>query len=68
MGEALAKIWLLNSVGETDANSGMTWTKNQATRGNPLKDFGCLLQLLKMTLILERLGWEKKRYVFAIYQ
>ena len=53
VGEPLTKFWLLTSVGENDSDSGVTWTKKKAPRGNPLQDFGCLLQLVKLTLILE---------------
>ena len=52
VGEALAKFLLLTSIDETDSDSGVTYTKKQATRGNPLQDRGCLLQLVKLTLIL----------------
>ena len=58
MGEALENIWLLTSVGETESDSGVIWTKKQATRENHLQYFGCLLNLMKLTLILERPGQE----------
>ena len=49
MEEPLAKFWLLTSVGETDFDSGVTWKgKKQDTWGNPLQDFGSLLQLVKL--------------------
>ena len=49
MGEPLAIFWLLTSVGETDSDSGLTWRGGkQATWGNPLQDFGSLLQLVKL--------------------
>ena len=57
VGKPLAKLSLLTSVGETDSDYGVTWTeKKQATWGNTLQYFGCLLQLVKLTLILERPG------------
>ena len=65
--EALAKYWSLTSVGETESDSGVTWTKKQATRGNTLQYFGWLLQLVELTLIPEQPG-QKKRHVFVINQ
>ena len=44
---------------KADSDSGVTQTKKQATWGNPLQNFGCLLQLVKLILILERPGEEK---------
>ena len=39
VGEPLAKYWLLTSFGETDSDSGVTWTKKTSYVGGPLVKF-----------------------------
>ena len=47
VGEALAKIWLLNSVGETGYDSGVTRTTKKSYVGEPLAKFWLLTSVGK---------------------
>ena len=53
--------YLFSAQLKADSDSGVTRTKKkQATWGNPLQNFGCSLQLVKLTLILEWPGQKNK--------
>ena len=70
VGESLAKLWLITSVGETDSGSGVTYTGGKTSNnGKPLAIF-CLLTSVVETDSDSGVTWTKtnKRCVFVIYR